>query len=94
MNLFEIKIITQARISKLCLEYFGYKPSNMDITQKLSHISRINNKAPCDMILFKEHIIKTMKKFIASNYPIEYKKVIEQEIRNIKNNPSKVLPLP
>ena len=94
MNLLQIKIITHARLSKLCLEHFGYKPSNSDITQKLAHFNRINNKAPCDIKLLRNHIIKTMMKFINSNYPIEYRKVIDQEIRRIKNNPSKKLPLP
>ena len=89
-----IKIYTQARISKLCLDHFGFLPNHSDIVQKLHHINRIDNKAPCDMVKLKKHIIKTMMRFIANNYPLEKKKVIQIEIDRIKRNPTKQLPLP
>ena len=92
-NYFMIGLITQARINKLCLKHFGFQPNRMDIIQKLSHINRIDNRAPCNMKALAEHITKTMMKFIANNYPLEKKKVVEAEIRRIRQN-SKPLPLP
>lgn len=92
-NYFMIDLITQTRISKLCLKHFGFQPNRMDIIRKLSHINRIDNRAPCDMEALAEHITKTMIKFIANNYLHEKKKVIEDEIKRIRQN-SKPLPLP
>lgn len=89
-----LKLLTHARISKLCLDYFGFKPSRADIAQKLGHINRINNRAPCNIKDLLEHIQKCMMAFIAVNYPLEKRKVIEGEIRRMKKNPPKQLPLP
>ncbi len=93
MNPEIVRLFTEVRIAKLCLNHFGFKPSKMDITQKLAHINRIDNRAPCDIDLLREHIIKTMVIFIGHKYPSVKKEVIEAMIRNIKKN-TKQLPLP
>jgi len=94
MNTYQLKLIVGAKLSKLCQSYFGFYPNIRDVTQKLSHLHRINNPAPCDMSKLREHIIKTMKKFLSDNRTRVWQEVVNMEIDKLKRNPSKPLPLP
>lgn len=91
-----LKFVAFARASKYCEARTGFKPSSIDIVQKIASLDRIPNRFPSsinsrDLI---EHIKSITVRVMSQAYPYTYHQVIHKEIEKIKKNPSKQLPLP
>lgn len=89
MKILELKFTAQANTNKYLL-------TMVDITQKLAHLSRINNKPP-DTVNFadlRQHIVKSLREEATKMYRFFLQEAIVAEIKRIQNNPSKPLPLP
>ncbi len=73
---FEVEIKARILTNRDCEKYFGYQPSIMDITQKISHQFRINDEFKIDFKKYRDHLVYKMRDYCAKVYLVHKNRVI------------------